>query len=117
MKILLDENTSEDLIDLLPGYVVVHLEKQGWKGLQNGKLLSSAVDGGFSVMITVDKQMQHQQNFCNRPLSLIVLDIHPNNIPNQIACLGEIITLLPDVQPGEIYVIKGPHASRHKAVN
>ncbi len=76
--------------------------------MKNGVLLDSACEVGFDALITVDKQMRHQQNIRAKTLALIVLDVHPISATNQIACLQQIL----DLSPGQTYVIEGPHPKR-----
>lgn len=112
VKLLLDEGTIEDFIELIPACEVRHVNECGWKGLKNGALLDAAAESGFAAMITVDKQMRHQQNMANRSLSLIVLDVHPISASNQAACLKQVLEIIPNLRPAEVFIIEGPHPKR-----
>ena len=59
---------------LLRGHEVAHTSELGWNDLENGKLLDAAIGAGFEVIVTVDRNMRHQQNLTNRPLGLITLE-------------------------------------------
>lgn len=107
MKILLDENTDAAIGQFFPGYEVHHVNSLDWKGLQNGKLLERAEREGFELLVTADKNLMHQQNLSKRSIAVIVLDIHPNNLLNEVACI-------PDIRPGQIKVVLGPHPKRQK---
>jgi len=41
--------------------------------LKNGELLSAAEAAGFEVLITADKNLQHQQNLSTRKIAIIEL--------------------------------------------
>jgi hypothetical protein len=41
---------------------------------QNGKLLSSCVENGFDLLLTIDKNMMHQQNLDKFAITLVVLN-------------------------------------------
>ena len=45
----------------------------GWGGVQNGKLLALAATE-FDAFLTVDKNLQYQQNLTALPISVLVLD-------------------------------------------
>lgn len=110
--ILIDENMDESFPDFMPDHVVSHVVGMGWQGTKNGVLLAKAAEAGFAAFVTADKNMPYQQSMKGRPFALIVLDIHPNTIENQSACVEQIRTLLRSAQPGNVYVIEGPHPKR-----
>ena len=72
---------------LFEGHEVSHTRDQGWKNLANGKLLSSAAAAGFSVMVTADKNIRHQQHLATLPLAVLELDL-PRNRLRDIAPLA-----------------------------
>ncbi len=47
-----------------------------------------------------------------RPLFLIVLDIHPNILVKQVACIEAIERQPNTAKPGNVYVVEGPHLKR-----
>jgi len=57
LKILLDQNLTEYLRDLLPGHDVTHASRLGWDRLGNGELLNAAEQAGFEVMLTADQNV------------------------------------------------------------
>jgi hypothetical protein len=69
-------------------------------------LLAEAVRAGFAVLITADKQMRFQQNIAALKLSLLVFDIHPVSAERQLACAPSILELLPNLEPGSVYLLK-----------
>lgn len=52
----------------------VHVRSLGWQELTNGKLLGAAESSGFHVVVTVDKNMRHQQNLSQFSINLVTLD-------------------------------------------
>ncbi|HEY3781907.1 MAG TPA: DUF5615 family PIN-like protein [Fimbriimonadaceae bacterium] len=112
MKILLDENLHISLPQFMPSLNVTHVLALGWQGTKNGKLMAKAQDAGFEVIVTADKNMPYQQNIRNMALALVVLDIHPNALMHQAACVPMLDELLPNVVAGEVYVIEGPRPKR-----
>lgn len=48
------------------------MRKCGWAGIKNGRLLALAT-ASFDVLITADRNIEHQQNVATLPLSVLVL--------------------------------------------
>ena len=61
MRILLDECVNPRLKSAFPGHSVKTLPEMGWRGLTNGELLALA-EGQFDVFVTLDKNLEHEQN-------------------------------------------------------
>lgn len=62
----------------------------GWGGARNGDLLLRA-SREFDALITVDKNMAHQQNLSRLPLAVVLLDA-------QSIELGALLTLVPALE-------------------
>ncbi len=71
MKPLLDENVPQDFRHLLPGHEVETGVFARLNGLAIGALLAAAADRGYDVLITLDQNIEHQQNLstCQSPSS------------------------------------------------
>lgn len=52
----------------------------GWGPLRNGVLLACAAEAGFEAMITVDRNLKHQQNLSTLPISVLVLRSASNDL-------------------------------------
>ena len=74
MKILLDECVTKHLKPHLPDHEVSTVAKEGWGGIKNGQLMTVAATAGFEVLLTIDKNFQHQQNIDKYDLVVVVLD-------------------------------------------
>lgn len=74
MKILLDNCVNWRLAQFFKRYEVLHVRELGWQDSSNGKLLAAAEQSGFQVLVTVDKNMRHQQNLIEFSINLITLD-------------------------------------------
>ena len=62
MRVLLDESVPVQVRGALLGHDVQSVSDLGWKGLENGELLTSAEQVGFEVLVIADKNLRHQQN-------------------------------------------------------
>jgi hypothetical protein len=48
----------------LRGHDVQTVVQAGWAGVQNGEPLRRAMVDGFGVLVTMDRNLEHQQNIC-----------------------------------------------------
>lgn len=74
MRILLDNCVNWRLAQFFKIYEARHVRELGWQDLSNGKLLAAAEESGFQVLVTVDKNMRHQQNLVEFSINLVTLD-------------------------------------------
>lgn len=75
MRILFDHDVPRPLRALLRPHMVVTAAAAGWENLKNGLLLDAAEESDFDILITTDKNMQHQQNLTGRGIAVIVLSM------------------------------------------
>ena len=75
MRLLLDENLPEQLVNDFPEHEIFTVSQKNWKGKKNGELLNLMLTEGFEAFITADKNLQHQQNFVRYPIPVIVLNV------------------------------------------
>jgi predicted nuclease of predicted toxin-antitoxin system len=91
VRILLDECIDENLRHGFAGHECHTCRYAGLKGLANGELLSAAEKAGYDLLITVDKNMPHQQNMRGRAISLIVLDGHSTSLDDLVSLMPEVL--------------------------
>lgn len=78
MKLLLDENLPKRLKKHFLEHEIFTVREKGWNSKKNGELLELMLDENFDVLLTFDKNLEHQQNFEKYPLTVFVL-IAENN--------------------------------------
>ena len=61
MKILIDECLPRKLKYTLSDHDAITVPEAGWAGKKNGELLRLMSEENFEVFITVDSNMQYQQ--------------------------------------------------------
>jgi len=105
MKILIDENLPIQLKSRLIGFSVFTVHEMNWNSLKNGQLLQQTVENEFNVFITTDKNLQFQQNIKKIGIAVIVLDVLLLKWSFIEPLIPKIITLLPTVEIGNIYII------------
>ncbi len=72
MRILLDESVPHRLGALLVGHAPTSVQRRGWSGIKNGKLLALAA-AEFDVLLTADRGMEHQQNLATLPIAVLII--------------------------------------------
>ena len=72
MRVLLDECVPRTLREQLPGHEVKTVAQSGWTGVKNGELLRLAAER-FDVLLTVDRNLEYQQNFLGAAVAVIVV--------------------------------------------
>ncbi len=78
-KLLLDENLPNPLKnDFSDKFEVSTVHDRGWASLKNGNLLAAMTAAGIEYLLTVDKNLRHQQNLDKFPVKLIVLRTFEN---------------------------------------
>ena len=72
MRILLDECLPKKLKKDFINHEVKTVPEMGWAGKKNGELLPLA-ENHFDIFITVDQNLQYQQNLKGRFITIFVL--------------------------------------------
>lgn len=99
MRILLDENVPKRLKRFLLGHDVLTVQKMGWRSLKNGALLDAA-DPLFDILLTIDKDMPHQQNLAGRKISIVVLASKFTRLQSLLPLMPELDRQLRLLAPG-----------------
>ncbi len=73
MKLLLDENLPKRLKQDFREFEISTVRDKGWNGLTNGALLKRMLENDIDILITFDKNLQHQQDFNKYPLHVVLL--------------------------------------------
>ena len=102
MKILLDECVPKDLCKSLADHECHSARRAGFGGKKNGELLAAAELAGYDVLLTVDRNIPHQQNLAGRRLALLIMHVESNKLsaltPHVPACLDA----LRSIRPGQV---------------
>jgi predicted nuclease of predicted toxin-antitoxin system len=104
VKILLDHNIDWRLKRHLPDHEVRSTKEMRWERLTNGQLLSQA-EGQFDVLLTVDRNIKHQQNLVGRQIAIVVLVAVNNTLAALTPLMPEVEALLPGIEAGHLYEV------------
>lgn len=78
MKILLDHNIPHSLRGAFPEDCEVYtVHYFGWTDYDDDELLEAAVKAAFSVLVTLDRNLPHQQNLDEYEIGIFILGVHP----------------------------------------
>lgn len=98
MRLLLDENMPKKLKLDFSEHEIVTVREKGWNGEKNGELLKLMLSDGIDVLLTVDKNMEHQQNFSKYSITILVFDTYDNSY-NSMTRFTEQIKLILATNP------------------
>ncbi|MDT5269396.1 MAG: hypothetical protein QOH49_1582 [Acidobacteriota bacterium] len=104
MRVLLDECVTRYLKRDFPGHEVLTVEEAGFKGLKNGRLLQAA-SGQYDAFVTVDQNLQYQQNLHTFDLAIIVLKARRSTYPMLKPLMPKVLESLEKIKPGEVTVV------------
>ena len=105
MRILLDENLDWRLARSLAGHEVESVQKNGWAGIKNGQLLARA-EQAFDVFVTMDGNIEFQQNYARLRLAIVALRARSNRLRDTEPLMAKVLALLPTFQTGTMTVVE-----------
>jgi predicted nuclease of predicted toxin-antitoxin system len=105
MKILLDECITKRLKTKLSEYKVNTVFEMGWSGLKNGNLMTKAIENNFDIFLTIDKNIEYQQNLNNYPIAVVVLNTSNSKIEFLEQLMPKFKQDINTFEKGKIYKI------------
>lgn len=110
MRILLDEDLPRRLSGRLTGHEVSTVQRNGWSGVKNGKLLALAASH-FDVFLTMDRNLEYQQNLATLPIAVLVIQAVSNRIQHLEPLVPDILRELTQLQPRSLRRVGAAAAS------
>ena len=98
MRILLDEDIPRRLASLLAGHEVSTVQRRGWTGVTNGRLLTIAA-GEFDVFLTMDQNLEFQQNLLTLPIAVLVIEAVSNRLEDLAPLIPKILQEISNIEP------------------
>jgi predicted nuclease of predicted toxin-antitoxin system len=105
VRVLLDECVPRALREQLPGHDVKTVAETGWAGATNGELLRLAAQR-FDVLLTVDRNLEYQQNLASAPIAVIVMHVASNDIVALERLMPRVLAAIHGAKRGDIANIK-----------
>jgi hypothetical protein len=107
MLLLLDECVPRPLKRDLIGHDARHVSDMGWSSKRNGELLQLMLAAKFAALVTVDQNIEFQQNVRASGVSVVVLVAKTNRIKELRPLVPQILAALDPLIPGELIRIGG----------
>ena len=107
MRVLLDHCVPRRFRRLLAGHAARTAFEMGWESLSNGALLAQA-RGSFDVFVTVDQNLQFQQNLTALPLPVVVLAAPDNRLETLTPYAPTLLRVLEQPLTRELVRIESP---------
>lgn len=89
-----------------PGHDVKTVAESGWAGVKNGELLRLAAQR-FDVLLTVDRNLEYQQNFLGAAVAVIVMHAPSNDIVALQPLMPRVLEAIPTAVRGKVTNIRG----------
>ncbi|MBN3910701.1 MAG: DUF5615 family PIN-like protein [Nostoc sp. NMS1] len=106
MRILLDECVPRPLKRELTDYEVRTVVEMGWSGKKNGELLQLMIQESFKILLTIDQNLQYQQNLQQAGVAVVVLVASSNRLPDLLPLIPSVRTVLETIAPGVVVEIE-----------
>jgi predicted nuclease of predicted toxin-antitoxin system len=106
MRVLLDECVPKAVAKELHDHQVKTMADAGWAGVKNGELLRLAAKE-FDVLLTVDRNMEYQQNFSGLALAVVVIHAASNDISALRPLLGKVREIISRAESGNVVHVHG----------
>jgi hypothetical protein len=104
MRILIDECLDWRLGRSLVGHDCVSVQKMGWGGIKNGKLLALAQEQ-FDVFLTADRNLSFQQNTTKFRIAVVVLAASRTQLDKTLPLMPQVLAVLPTLVPGQVVIV------------
>lgn len=104
MRILIDECLDWRLGRALVGHDCVSVQKRGWGGIKNGKLLALA-QVEFDVFLTADRNLSFQQNPAKFQIAVVVLVAGSTQLGKTLPLMPQVLAHLPGINAGQVVIV------------
>jgi predicted nuclease of predicted toxin-antitoxin system len=101
MRVLLDECVNPRVTEAFPNHEVKTVKSMGWGGMTNGKLMALAQQR-FDVFVTVDQNLEYQQNLAKLKLGLVVVAVPDNNIKYFRPIFSQLLKAVESIERGQV---------------
>jgi predicted nuclease of predicted toxin-antitoxin system len=77
------------------------VREAGFSGKENGELLALA-EGKFDVLVTIDKNIRHQQNLTGRKIAVLIIRSSSSDLDDIRPHVPQALITLRSIEPGQI---------------
>jgi hypothetical protein len=101
-RVLLDECVPRRLRRELSGLDVSTVPDEGWASRRNGDLLRLMLGAGFTVFVTMDRNLSYQQNVAGAGVAVVVLRARTNRLMDLLPLVGALREAIGTALPGQV---------------
>jgi predicted nuclease of predicted toxin-antitoxin system len=105
MRILIDECVPKRLARQFLDHEAVTVAEAGWSGKKNGELLKLMVTSGYEIFVTLDQNLQYQQNLQDANIAVIILAAASSRYDDLLPLIPSTLKVLALAVSGKIYII------------
>jgi len=107
MRLLLDECVPRPLKRDLSAHDVQHVADMGWSSKRNGELLKLMVAEQFEALLTVDRNLEFQQNVRASGIGVVVVLARTNRLKELRPLVPQMLEALAKVAAGQLLKVGG----------
>jgi hypothetical protein len=107
LRLLLDECVPRPLKRDLIGHDVWHVVDMAWSSKRNGELLRLMATEHFGAFLTVDQNLEFQQNIRASGIGVVVAVATTNRVKELRPLVPQILEALRQLKPGELIRVGG----------
>ncbi len=67
--------------------------------------MDKAIENGFDILLTIDKNLEHQQNLNNYDIAVVVLDSKRSTPADLLPLIPTFLEKIPSLEKGKVHVI------------
>ncbi len=108
MKILLDECVTKHVKPFLIEHEVLTVREMGWSGIKNGQLLTLCVENKFEIILTIDKNLQYQQNLDRYPITVVILNSSTSKVEDLKKFIPSLLVSIKNFDKCKAYILDSP---------
>ena len=102
VRVLLDECVPRRLRRELSGLDVSTVPDEGWTSRRNGDLLRLMLAAGFTVFVTMDRNLSYRQNVATAGVAVVVLRAPTNRLKDQLLLTAALRGAIGAARPGQV---------------
>jgi hypothetical protein len=87
------------------GHEVKTARQMGWTAIENGELLALAIQGGFDLFVTVDRNLSFQQNLAPLAIAVVVLHAPTNRLADLRNLVPKLLATIDSARPGTVTIV------------
>ncbi|MEO8085032.1 MAG: hypothetical protein ABI780_14520 [Ardenticatenales bacterium] len=84
-----------------------HVVTEGWAGRRNGALLLLMRAAGFTVFVTVDRNLVFQQDVSRSGIAVIVMHALSNRVPDLRPLAPSVVAAIAAAKAGDVVHVGG----------